>query len=158
MNACVRVCACGRVCVCAWMFADEGNVCVLSKRQNLGILSPDPGQGARDHFSITTWSTGFQNSKHTLGVHLHNNQLRGESHQRIGVLLHLSKMNNGWKDGSNCRQNAACETIKQIQELKSPSTDKDGERTQSDSMLHITCICYELQISLQLVGLTSMYE
>lgn len=102
------------VCACAWMFADEGNVCVLSKRQNLGMLSPDPEQGARDHFSITTWSTGCQNSKHTLGIHLHNNQSRDESHQRTGILLHLSYTNNGWKDGSHSRQNPVCETIKQI--------------------------------------------
>lgn len=69
-----------RVCVrvCDWVIADEGNVCVLSKRQNLGILSPNPEQGMRDHFSITTWSAGFQNSKHTLDVHLHNNQSRDE--------------------------------------------------------------------------------
>lgn len=83
------------VCVCAWIFADEGSVCVLSKRQNLGILSPDPEQGPRDPFGITTWSTRFQNSKHTLGVYLHNNQSRDESHQRTGIFLHLSNTNNG---------------------------------------------------------------
>lgn len=37
------------------MFADEGSVPVLSERQNLGNLSPDPKQGAGDHsFSETT--------------------------------------------------------------------------------------------------------
>lgn len=88
-----RVCVC--MCVRLDMFVNEGSVCVLREWQNPRILSPDPEHGARAHFSPTTRSTGFQNSKHTPGVHLHNNQARDDSRVRRGIRLHLSNANKG---------------------------------------------------------------
>lgn len=52
------------------------------------------------------------------------------------------------------KTDAGCETIKQIQELKSPSTDKDEEKIQLDSLLQLICIYFILHISLQLVDFT----